>query len=147
MAMQHCFRDIKSAVPAAFQFTEAMKRAVAHTQLMLQAARSRMIAMTNPKRNPNIPFKVGDKVMLSTKNIRIIHAGCNKLLPRWAGPFTITQQINPVAFRLDLPHTMEIHDVFHTSLLKPYKHDPLRKMEKVHPSLLMDTKSLKWKLY
>jgi hypothetical protein len=137
MAMQHCFRNIKSAVPAAFQFTEAMQRAVAHTQLMLQAARSRMIAMTNPKRNTTIPFKVGDKVMLSTKNIRIIHAGCNKLLPRWAGPFTISQQINPVAFRLDLPHTMEIHDVFHTSLLKPYKHDPLRN-DGESPPLIVD---------
>jgi hypothetical protein len=137
LAMQHTFRDIKSAVPAAFQFTEAMKRAIAHTQLMLQAARSRMINMTNPKRNPNIPFKVGDKVMLSTKNIRIVHAGCNKLLPRWAGPFTITQQINPVAFRLDLPKTMDIHDVFHTSLLKPYKHDPLRK-DGESPPLIID---------
>jgi hypothetical protein len=124
-----------------------MKKDVAHTQLMLQDARLRMIAMTNPKRNPNTPSKVGDNVMLSTINIMIIHAGCNELLPRWASPFTITHQINPYAFRLDLPRTMEIYYVFHTSRLKPYKHDPIGKMEKVHPSLLMDTKSLKWKLY
>jgi hypothetical protein len=96
-----------------------------------------MIATTNPKRNTAIPFKVGDKVMLSTKTIRIIHAGCNKLLPRWAGPFTITQRINTVAFRLDLPHTMEIYDAFHTSLLKHYKHDPLRD-DGESPPLIID---------
>ena len=137
-AMQHCFRDIKSDIPAAFQFTEAMRQAVAHTQVMLQAARSRMINMTNPKQNPNIPFKVGDKVMLSTKNIRLIHPGCNKLLPRWAGPFTITHQINPVAFRLDLPNTMQIHDVFHSSLLNPYKYDPLRTDGECPPLIIDD---------
>jgi hypothetical protein len=31
-AMQHCFRDLKSDIPAAFQFTEAMNRAVTHTR-------------------------------------------------------------------------------------------------------------------
>jgi hypothetical protein len=85
-----------------------------------------MIAMSDPKRKADIPFKVGDKVMLSTKNIRMIHPGCNKLLPRWACPFTVTDQVNHVAFRIDLPDTMHIHNVFHTSLLKLYKHDPLR---------------------
>jgi hypothetical protein len=85
-AMQHCFRDIKSNIPAAFQFTDAMKQAVAHTQMMLQSARSGMIAMTDPKRKLVIPFKVGDKVTLSTKNIRMVHPCCNKLLPIWAGP-------------------------------------------------------------
>jgi hypothetical protein len=136
-AMQQCFRDMRSDIPAAFQFTQAMNKAVQHTQLLLQAARSRMINMTNPKRQPTIPFSVGDKVMLSTKNIRIVHPGCNKLLPRWAGPFTITNQINPVAFRLDLPDTMNIHDVFHSSLLKPYKHDPMR-TDGEHPPLIID---------
>ena len=36
------------------------------------------------------------------------------------GPFTIADQVNPVAFRLNLPHSMKIHNVFHVSLLEPY---------------------------
>jgi hypothetical protein len=33
------------------------------------------------------------------------------------GPFKISQIINPITFRLKLPCTMRIHDVFHVSLL------------------------------
>jgi hypothetical protein len=37
------------------------------------------------------------------------------------GPFEIAQVISPVAFRLRLPPTWKIHDVFHASLLTSYK--------------------------
>ncbi len=36
-------------------------------------------------------------------------------------PFTITEQIRPVAYRLELPSSMKIHNVFHIDLLMPYK--------------------------
>jgi hypothetical protein len=32
----------------------------------------------------------------------------------------VTEVINPVAFRLKLPNTLKLHNVFHASLLKPY---------------------------
>ena len=31
--------------------------------------------------------------------------------------------INPVAYQMELPSTLKIHDVFHVSLLHPYKSD------------------------
>src|SRR3954471_11964521 len=43
-----------------------------------------------------------------------------KFLPRFVGPFKISAIISPVAYRLNLLHTMKIHPTFHVSLLKPY---------------------------
>ena len=37
------------------------------------------------------------------------------------GPFVIEKQVNKVAYRVRLPEHMKIHDVFHISLLHPYK--------------------------
>jgi hypothetical protein len=116
-------------------FTQAMQQAIAHTQLQLQAARQRMTQQTDNKRTLEVPFAVGDKVMLSTKNLKL-KFGCNKLKPRFVGPFTVVKQASPVAFKLELPHTMRIHSVFHTSLLKPFKSRPGEEDPKPMPLLI-----------
>ena len=51
--------------------------------------------------------------MLSTAN--------QKLSPKWLGPFKIVKQINKVTFKLDLQGKLQVHLVFHTSLLRPYE--------------------------
>jgi hypothetical protein len=45
----------------------------------------------------------------------------SKLNPKWYGPFRIAKVISPVAYRLELPNNWWIHDVFHASLLAPYR--------------------------
>jgi hypothetical protein len=44
-----------------------------------------------------------------------------KLAPRWYGPFKVAARISGVAYRLELPETWKIHNIFHASLLTPYK--------------------------
>jgi hypothetical protein len=46
-----------------------------------------------------------------------------KLDDKKMGPFTISERISSHAYRLNLPKTMRIHDVFHTNLLSPFKED------------------------
>ena len=66
------------------------------------------------------PWKVGNKVWLETTNLRLQYL-CRKLSPKHLGPFEITQVLSPLVYRLRLPPTWKIHDVFHASLLSPFK--------------------------
>ena len=44
-----------------------------------------------------------------------------KLTPKHHRPFTIVKRVSPVAYQLQLPMAWTIHDVFHASLLTPYR--------------------------
>ncbi|CAI7848405.1 unnamed protein product [Closterium sp. NIES-54] len=65
---------------------------------------------------------VGDHVLLDTCNLNLGHLP-SKLRPRFCGPFLVEEQVTPVTFRLCLPASWKIHNVFHVQLLKPYE-DP-----------------------
>jgi hypothetical protein len=49
---------------------------------------------------------------------------CTKLAARFCGLFEILDRIGPVACMLALPASMNVHNLFHVSLLKKYVHDP-----------------------
>jgi hypothetical protein len=66
-------------------------------------------------------FLVGSKVLLCTKSPYIKKGSAKKLLPGYIGPLNIIEGINPVAFKLDLPNRLRMHNVFHVSLLGVYK--------------------------
>ena len=65
------------------------------------------------------PWKVRDKVWLEATYLRL-HYPSRKLAPKRHGPFEIVQVLSPLSYKLQLPSTWRIHDVFHTSLLSPY---------------------------
>ena len=44
-----------------------------------------------------------------------------KLSPKRYGPFKITKKLSHVVYQLCIPQQWKIHNVFHTSLLTPYK--------------------------
>jgi hypothetical protein len=66
------------------------------------------------------PFVVGQKVWLEGTNLKTSHP-TKKFAPKHYGPFPITDVILPVVCRLTLPPSWKIHNVFHMSLLTPYK--------------------------
>ena len=65
-------------------------------------------------------WRSGDKVWLEGKNLKL-HYPSKKLTSRREGPFEITQVISSMAYKLWLPLTWKIHDVFHASLLSSYR--------------------------
>nr|GFB18546.1 putative reverse transcriptase domain-containing protein [Tanacetum cinerariifolium] len=83
-------------------------------------ARSRQKSYADLKRRLT-EFEVGDKVMLKVSSWRgVIRFGkCEKLSPRFIGPFKVIERIGPVSYKLELPDKLrEIHDTFHVSNLK-----------------------------
>ena len=67
------------------------------------------------------PYDIGSKVWLEGTNLRLPSNTMPKLSPRRYGPFEVVSIISPIVYKLRLPPSWKIHDVFHTSLLTPYK--------------------------
>ena len=62
------------------------------------------------------------------------------------GPFKISEVINPVAFRLALPNTLKIHDVFHVSLLEPKTHDVIANFTQPPPPPIVIDDHVEWEV-
>ncbi len=103
-------------------FAKVMADILSSAKARLEQARQRAARCANPRRRGAL-FKVGDKVLLSSRNIALKTPGSNKLLPKYLGPFAVTQVLSPVTYRLELPSTMKCHNVFHAGLLLEYRSD------------------------
>src|SRR5712671_4923814 len=92
-----------------------IKEAREEAQRALKRTQERMIKETRFK-----GFEIGNKVWLEGTNIKSPYDS-KKLSPKRYGPFEVVAKISHVAYQISLPETWGIHDVFHASLLTPYK--------------------------
>ena len=81
------------------------------------------------KRVSDKEFKVGQRVLLSTKNLKKLLGTSHdiersiKLMGKYLGPFPVLDRIGKVAYKLDLTSSSllkDIHPVFHISLLREF---------------------------
>jgi hypothetical protein len=61
---------------------------------------------------------------VNPKKISLKLGSCTKTTTRFYGPFEILDIIGLVVYMLAAPASMNVHNVFHISLLKKYVHDP-----------------------
>ena len=107
----------QSNVPAADRRLKELQEARNEALAAHELARQRVIERS--LRNFT-PFKLGEKVWLDGKNLKIGYP-TRKFAPKREGPFKITEVMGPVTYRLKLPPKWKIHPVFHATLLTPFK--------------------------
>ncbi len=84
----------------------------------MQVTKALNVAANSKSPSTNV-FRHRQKVLLEAKNLALPY-GLVKLTPRQHGPFTISQVMSLVTYKLILPHQWTIHPMFHVSLLTPY---------------------------
>ena len=113
-----------SANPASENFAAKMCMLTARAKRCMMAAQQRQKRYYDENR-PDKSYAVGTPMLLSTANLnlKVLKTGTRKLAPKWVGPFPIAERIGPLAYKLKLPDSMTVHDVFHVCYLKPYRDD------------------------
>lgn len=96
------------------------RQAVALARQCLVKAAERMKRQFDKRRKPK-EFEVGQRVWLSTRNLKFKGNLSSKFLPRFIGPYPIAERVGNVSYRLTLTDGMQVHPVFHVELLKEYK--------------------------
>ena len=79
--------------------------------------------MAERRRSTYELFKLGQKVWLDTRNVKTKYHG--KMAPKREGPFEIEEVLGPVTYKLKIPKTWKIHNVFHVILLRPYEENEI----------------------
>jgi hypothetical protein len=91
----------------------------------LEAAEHRMKRYAD-KKHTEKEYQVGDSVLLRMQPYAqktVVNRPFPKIAYKFFGPYKITERIRRVAYRLELPVSSQIHNIFHVSQLKDYRAD------------------------
>jgi transposase InsO family protein len=103
-------------------FAQRLKGALIAAHDSILAARVKQIRSANRRRQV-APFQKDELVYISTKNMTFPKGLARKLVPKYVGPYPIIRDFGNNSFRVQIPDSMRqrgIHDVFHSSLLRPH---------------------------
>lgn len=84
-----------------------------------------------------LELNAGDKVVLSTKNLRT--TAKKKLWKRFVGPFEVIEPVGKNAYRLRLPPSWRLHNVFNVEYLEPFMEGHLETVMEPPPGMIANT--------
>ena len=112
----------KGKYEGARKFTERMKKVQEEAKAALTKAQEDMKKYADRHRSEAVEYKVGDLVLLSTKDLKwqMIGRRSEKLTERFVGPYKVKTIISSNAVELELPTTVKIHPVVNVSRIRRY---------------------------
>jgi len=112
----------KGKYEGAKKFIEKMKEIQEEVKAALGKVQEEMKRHTNKKKGEANDYKVGNLVMLSTKDLKYQMVGRRKekLIERFVGPYKIKRIISLNAVELELPSMIKIHLVVNVSRIHRY---------------------------
>ena len=112
----------KERYKGAEKFIIKMKEIQEKAKTALEKAQEEMKIYTNRKRGKVNKYKVGDLVMLSTKDLKYQMVGrrTEKLMERFVGPYKVKKIMSANVVKLELPSTIRIHPVVNVSRIHRY---------------------------
>jgi len=112
----------KGKFKGAEKFAKRMKEVQDEAKAVLGKAQEDMRRYTDRHRSEAVGYKVGDLVLLSTKDLKWQMVGqCSEKLVEWfVGPYKIKAIISSNVVELELPATVKIHLVVNVSWIKWY---------------------------
>jgi len=112
----------KGRYAGAEKFIERMKEIQEEAKAVLGKVQADMKKYANKKRSDVEEYKVGDLVILSTKDLKYQMVGrrTEKLTERFVSPYKIKEIISSNAIKLELPSTVRIHLVVNVSRIRRY---------------------------
>jgi hypothetical protein len=106
--------------PASKVYAHWMHTVYKEARQGLESAQERMRRYADPDRKEAPAYQVGDLVMLNGRNIQT-RRPTRKMDHKNHGPFQIEKIVSPLAVRLTLPRKWKVPNVFHISLLEPFR--------------------------
>ena len=116
---QWLIKEMDANIPAAKEWAEAMATMRANVEVQWVRAQRTQAIYANWKTKPQV-FNIRDMVWLSGCNLKTWRLN-KKLDFKFIGPFKVKDRVGTQVYRLELPHTIKVHPVFHVSLLEPCK--------------------------
>jgi len=112
----------KGKYAGAEKFMEKMKEIQEEAKAVLKKAQDNMKKYTDRKRSDVEEYRVGDLVMLSTKDLKYQMVGrrTEKLTERYIGPYKVKKIVLTNVVELELPNTVKIYLVVNVSRIRRY---------------------------
>jgi len=120
------------------KFIEKMKEIQEKAKVALRKAQEEIKKYADRKRVEVDDYKVGDLVMLSTKDLKYQMVGrrTEKLTERFIGSYKIKKIVSPNIVELELPSTVKIHPVVNVSRIHKYI-EQVEGQKKEQPALVI----------